>query len=168
MIKTIAWTPDFGESSYGYYDEDDPEGSLHFESINEYIKEHVVNSVTEKIQTLVENNTLFEVYGYDRVKVPRREFGFLPELLERLNEDYGDSESIVDWNTDGTIGGLSSEHRVELEKLESQFMDKLHEYYKPQLHIQSAKIIVPFRYWFESLSERDQAILLDEGDDVQF
>jgi hypothetical protein len=142
-IKKIIWTPDYVETCQ-FHDCDDRE-NLRFDSVDEYVDDHLANGVIESVDELLASDAHFTVYGFDRMVPDREECEFLDELIERIDDERCDPS--------GDYDPIRHEELEKLRELESKFIDEFLKVYKPWACESVAEIKVPFRAWFNNQSE---------------
>jgi hypothetical protein len=148
-MQTINWK-DTAEQFEFYGKETDE--TLNHQTLDDFIYEELLDDISneELIEKLDEGGSLY-AYGYKRLEVKREWCSFLEDLLEKLNNDHelGDIE-------DGDWDGLSAESRAIVEKAEQDFIDVFLKRYKPWGCESVAKIEIPVRELFESMSKQDR------------
>lgn len=152
-LTEVTWTPDFVET-HEYYDTDGKEHLIH-NSIGEYLDDMLVCSgeTEATVDSMLEDDAHFVVFGFERKKPTVSQCEFLDDLIDNVDEEYGDPD-------DSNAGArMTSDEFAELKDLESRFIARFIELYKPWACDPVVKINVPFRAWFESLSETDQKSL---------
>lgn len=149
-MLTIDWTPDY-EEDCDFYDANDKERLTHT-SVYEAITEGYLDGRGVKDLTLLLDETI-EVLGYNHSTVSPSDCLFLNDILERLNEEFGDPDGDLE-------SQLSTLGIVHLRELESAFCKALSEQYRPWSCHRVVTLRVPFRDWWNSLPEEDRQSLL--------
>lgn len=149
-IQNIDWTPEFQEQHTFYGREGDEH--LSHTNIGDYIDE-LIGEGTIEPEEAIKTNEAVTVYAYTRVQVPRPQ-SRLSQMLDEISEAEGmlDPDADHDLWTDAEI--------AELEAMESVLIDRLVELCDPWGCDLVAETRVPFRDYFESLSEEDQQWVL--------
>lgn len=150
-MLTVTWTPEL-ELDCDYYDREGEE-SLHFDSLDEYLEDHITNDVSESIRELIEDDATIEVFGYKRMMPSRSECRFLERLIQDVDEERGDP--------DGECVAVTNESIDILEAAEDAFIDLFLRHYRPWVCESVVKIIVPFRKWWTEQGEATREILSD-------
>lgn len=150
-LPEIEWTPQF-EETHEYYDREDEERLGH-RSLYEYLESELCDSSIELDKAIAENEVI-DVFAYQRTKFPRRSAEFLDRLLDRLSDS---EDMLCDPESEGF--DLSDSEMAELRALEQQFIDELEKRITVWGCEPVAVIKVPFRDWWESLSDKDREIL---------
>jgi hypothetical protein len=143
---TINWTPEFVES-HDYYGEDGDE-YLEHGTVDDYLINEVTDGNIELDIALAENDVI-SVYAYNRMKANRPK-----SQLDDYIYEMGEGDGMGDPN--GDHEPLSKAEYVELEAFEKALIDRLCELYEPWGCEQVAVIKVPFRDWFESLTDDER------------
>jgi hypothetical protein len=151
-VETITWTPEF-KDTHLCYDSEGREQLRMIESVDEYIFEcfdEIAFGAKTIDEALADNETIY-VYGYERDEPSKNYCMFLDSLIERVDEEHGDPE--------GDYKSLSESDLEELRKLESLFIAEFRKRYKPWSCEIVAEVRVPFRNFYESLSDSDKQFL---------
>lgn len=153
-LPEIMWTPSFVGTSE-FYDREDQE-RLRFDSLDEYLLETVADWGADAIEKALEDNETVTVFGFDHIRFPREECTFLDELFDNLD---GSEIDITDPDGGGIAESIGPTKMAELRALERQFISEL-EKRVPLWACEIVEVVkVPFRVWWESLTNRDRSAL---------
>lgn len=148
-MKEVEWTPEYNDDCV-FYDDDGHE-TLRYDSIDEYMFDFACEH--DDVSGMLAENCIITVFGYKRMMPDKRECEFLDDLIERIDEERGEPG--------GDHRPIDDYDMKELERLESEFIDKLLSVYTPWACEKVVAIQVPFRDWFEQQSDGDKEIMLN-------
>lgn len=146
-LPTIDWTPEFVNTDNSFFDIGEHE-SLEFTDISELLIDRIQNGDIDPNEALTENETI-RVTAFRPMKFNRPK-----SLLDDYIYEIGEQDGMGD--PDGDHEPLSKEEHAELEALEKALIDRLCELYEPWGNEPAAIVKVPFRDWWESLTEDER------------